>query len=152
MRDCGCFYLAAGKHAEEPIFHQSSQSVRGAPLREQIVSMRLQDMQQVAVPGSYRQLYDALRQHPAVRGLRELDRASQDTMDLPQPQVPRMCKRHARRGKVAVRRPIQRSDDGQRDKLGKLPPRLVVPADRSQRQYCLTLVLRDLEVECFVWR
>jgi hypothetical protein len=43
--------------------------------------MRLQDMQQVAVPGSYRQLHDALRQHPAVRGLRELDRASQDAMD-----------------------------------------------------------------------
>jgi hypothetical protein len=63
-----------------------------------------------------------------------------------------MRKRHARRGKVAVRRPIQRSDDGQRDKLGKLPPRLVVPADRSQRHYGFTLVLGDLEAECFVCR
>ena len=63
-----------------------------------------------------------------------------------------MRKRHARRGKVAVRRPMQRSDDGQRDKLGKLPPRLVEPADRSHRQYCFTLVLRDFEVECFVCR
>jgi len=42
-------------------------------------------MQQVTVPGSYLQLHDTLREHPAVRGLRELDRASQDTMDLPQP-------------------------------------------------------------------
>jgi hypothetical protein len=63
-----------------------------------------------------------------------------------------MRKRHARRGKVTVRRTIQRSDDGQRDKLGKLRPRLVVPADRSLRQYCFTLALRDLEVECFVCR
>src|SRR6202030_227010 len=135
MRDCGCFYLAAGKHAEEPIFHQTSQSGRGAPLREQIVSMRLKDMQQVAVPGSYRQLHDALREHPAVRSLRELDRASQDAMDLPQPRVPRVREGHARGGEVAVRRPIQRSNDGQRDKLGKLPPRLVVLDDWARSQY-----------------
>jgi hypothetical protein len=63
-----------------------------------------------------------------------------------------MRKRHARRGKVAVRRPIQRSHDGQRDKLGKLPPRLVVLADRPQRHYGFTSVLRDLEVESFVCR
>src|SRR6516165_772254 len=72
--------------------------------------MRLQDMQQLAVPGSYRQLHDALREHPTVRGLSELDRASQDAMDLPQPGVPRVRKSHARRGEVVVRRPIQRSN------------------------------------------
>jgi hypothetical protein len=52
-------------------------------------------------------------------------------MDLPQPRVPRVRERHVRRGEVAVRRPIQRSNDGQRDKLGKLPPGLIVPADWS---------------------
>src|SRR6516165_9454098 len=114
--------------------------------------MRLEDMQQVAVPGSYRQLHDALREQPAVGGLRELDWASQDAVNLPQPRVPRVRERHARRGKVAVRRPIQRSNDGQRDKLGKLPPGLVVPADWSHSQSGFTLVLRDLEVNCFVRR
>ena len=77
--------------------------------------MRLQYLQQVAVPGNYWQLHDTLREHPAVRGLSELDRASQDAMDLPQPGVPSVRKSHARRGEVAVRRPIQRSNDGQRD-------------------------------------
>ena len=33
-----------------------------------------------------------------------------------------------------------------------MPPRLVEPADRSQRQYCFIVVPRDLEVECFVCR
>ena len=114
--------------------------------------MRLQNMQQAAVPGSYRQLHDALREHPAVSGLRELDRASQDAMDLPQPRVPRVRESHARRGEVAVRRPIQRSDDSQRDKLGKLLPRLVVPADWAHSQYGFTFLLRDFEVDCFVRR
>src|SRR5215471_7710265 len=114
--------------------------------------MRLQDIQQVAVPGSYWQLDDALREHPAVRGLRELGRASQDAMDLPQPGVPRVREGHARRGEVAVRRPIQRSNDGQRDKLGKLPPGLVAPTDWSHSEYGFTLVLRDLEVNCFIRR
>src|SRR5215469_10613514 len=114
--------------------------------------MRLEDMQQVAVPGSYRQLHDALREHPAVRGLRELDRASQDAMDLPQSGISGVREGHARRGEVAVRRPIQRSNDGQRDKLGKLPPGLVVPADWAQSQYGFTFVLRDFEVDCFVRR
>src|SRR5215472_19086281 len=109
--------------------------------------MRLQDLQQVAVPGSYWQLHDALREHPAVRSLRELDRASQDAMDFPQPGVPRVRKSHARRGEVAVRRPIQRSNDGQRDKLGELPPGLVVPADWAHSQYGFTFVLRDFEVK-----
>src|SRR5262250_94572 len=105
--------------------------------------MRLQDLQQVAVPGSYRQLHDALREYPAVRGLCELDRASQDAVDLPQPGIPRVREGHARRGEVAVRRPIQRSNNGQRDKLGKLPPGLVVPADWPYSQYGFTVVLGD---------
>ena len=95
---------------------------------------------------------DALKEHPAVRGLCELDRASQDAMDLPQPRAPRVRKSHARRSEVAVCRPIQRSNDGQRDKFGKLPPRLVVPADWAHRQYGFTFVLRDFEVNCFVRR
>src|ERR1700747_3432168 len=114
--------------------------------------MRLKDMQQVAVPGSYRQLHDALREHPAVRSLRELDRASQDAMDLPQPRLPRVREGHARGGEVAVRRPIQCSNDGQRDELGKLPPRLVVLDDWARSQYGFTLVLRDFEVEGFLRR
>jgi hypothetical protein len=112
--------------------------------------MRLKDMQQVAVPGSYRQLHDALREHPAVRSLRELDWASQDAMDLPQPRVPRVREGHARGGEVAVRRPIQRSNDGQRDKLGKLPPRLVVLDDWARSQYGFPFVLRDFKVDGFV--
>jgi len=102
--------------------------------------------------GIQRQLHDTLREYPAVRGLRELDRASQDAMDLSQPRVPRVREAHARRGEVVVRRPIQRSNDGQRDKLGKLPPRLVVPADWAHSQYGFTFVLRDFEVNCFVRR
>jgi hypothetical protein len=43
-------------------------------------------------------------------------------------------------------------NDGQRDKLGKLLSRLVVLVDWAHSQYCLTLVLRDLEVDCFVRR
>jgi len=113
--------------------------------------MRLQDMQQVAVPGSYLQLHDALREHPAVGCLCELDWA-QDAMDLPQPGVPRVREGHVRRGEVSVRRPIQRSNDGQRDKFGKLPPRLVVPADWAHSQYRFALVLQDLEVNRFVCR
>jgi hypothetical protein len=73
-------------------------------------------------------------------------------MDFPQRQVPSVCKGHARRGEVAVCRPIQRSNDGQRDKLGKLPSGLVALVDWAHRQYCLTFVLRDLEVDCFVRR
>src|SRR6516162_1790932 len=105
--------------------------------------MRLQDMQQVAVSGSYLQLHDALREHPAAGCLCELDWASQDAMDLPHPGVPRVREGHVRRGEVSVRRPIQRSNDGQRDKFGKLPPRLVVPADWAHSQYRFALVLRD---------
>src|SRR5215471_5302791 len=107
--------------------------------------MRLQDLQQVAVCGGYRQLHDALREHPAVRGLRELDWASQNAVDLSQPRVPRVCEGHARRGEVAVRRPIQRSNDSQRDKLAKLPPGLLIPADRAHSQYGFTFILRDFE-------
>src|SRR5580704_2210361 len=63
----------------------------------------------------------------------------------------RACAKVMRDG-VAVCRPIQRSNDGQRDKLGKLPSGLVVLVDWAHRQYCLTFVLRDLEVDCFVRR
>src|SRR5215469_3353149 len=73
-------------------------------------------------------------------------------MDLPQPRVSRVREGHARGGEVAVCRPIQRSNDGQRDKLGKLPPGLVVPADWSHSEYSFTEILRDLEVNCFVRR
>ena len=54
--------------------------------------------------------------------------------------------------KSRVCRPIQRSNDGQRDKLGKLLPRLVVPADGAHSQYGFTFLLRDFEVDCFVRR
>src|SRR6267154_2018817 len=73
-------------------------------------------------------------------------------MDFPQRQVPRVRKGHAQWGEVAIRRLVQRSNDGQRDKLGKLLSRLVVLVDWAHSQYCLTLVLRDLEVDCFVRR
>ena len=59
---------------------------------------------------------------------------SQDAVNLPQPRVPRVREGHVRRREVTIRRPIQRSNDGQRDKLGKLPQRLVVPADWAHRQ------------------
>jgi hypothetical protein len=73
-------------------------------------------------------------------------------MDFPQPPAPSVREGHRRRGEVAVRCPIQRSNDGQRDKLGKLPPRLVLPADWAHSQYCFTFVMRDLEADCFVRR
>jgi hypothetical protein len=73
-------------------------------------------------------------------------------MDFPQPPAPSVREGHTRRGEVAVRCPIQRSNDGQRDKLGKLPPGLVLPADWAHSQYCFIFVMRDLEADCFVRR
>src|SRR5215471_7514567 len=111
--------------------------------------MRLQDMQQSAVPRSYWQLHDALRQYPAIAGLRECNRASQNTAKLRQTGVPSVGKGDASRGKVAVRQPAQYSDKRQRTELGKLSARLVKCQNRAYRQDRLVSAARQLEADRF---
>ena len=45
-------YLTAGKQAQEVVFHHAPQAGRLAPLREEVVRVRLQNMQQVTVRGN----------------------------------------------------------------------------------------------------
>jgi hypothetical protein len=107
LGDLGDLCIAAGKQATEPVFHQTPQSAHAAPRREQLAGMRLQDLHELAILGDHPQLHDALGQYPAVCGLRELDRASQDALDLPQIRPAGMRKGYARRGDIAVREPAQ---------------------------------------------
>src|SRR5271169_1018433 len=118
-------YLTAGKQAQEVVFHHAPQAGCLAPLREEIVRVRFQDMQQVTVRGNYRQLYNAFWKRPAVDGMGELDRTSQNAMDFPQLAVPSVYKGYTRRGEVAVRQLAQHSHQRQRDELGKLAACLV---------------------------
>src|SRR5271169_65959 len=98
----------------------------------------------MAVLRNDRQLHDTLREHPAVCGVRKLDRASQDTMNVTQFRVPSVRKGHARGGEIAVRQHAQHSNGSQRDELGKLPAWLVVSAHWADGQDGLVFMPRDL--------
>jgi hypothetical protein len=82
--------------------------------------MRLQNPQQAAIPGSYRQLQDALRKYPAVGGLGKLGRTSQDTVDFSQPRIPSVFKGDPSRRKVPIGQPVQHAENRQGDEFGEL--------------------------------
>ena len=115
-----------------------------------MVAMRLQDTQEAAVLGEDRQFHDALRQYPAICRLRELDRASQDTVDLLEPRIPGVRKAHAQWDKVPVRQGAQHPVERQRDEFGKLPPRHVKSHHGLKGQDRLVFVVRDLKANFFV--
>jgi hypothetical protein len=73
-------------------------------------------------------------------------------MNLSQARVPRVRKGYAPRGEVAVRKPLQRSDNRQRAELGKLSARLIQCEHRVCRQDRLVFMLRDLEADRFARR
>ena len=107
--------------------------------------MRLQDLQQVAVLGDYRQLHRASRQHPAIGRLHELDRASQNAVNLAQLRVPGMRKGYPRGDKIAICHPGQHSDYLQRAELKKLSARDVECEHQAGRQDCLDCARRDFD-------
>src|SRR4029078_3561448 len=116
-----------------------------------MVAMRLQDAQEATILGEDRQFHDALRQYPAICRLRELDRASQETVDLlEQPYIPRMCEAHADWNKVPIRQAMQQPVERQRGQFRKLPPRYVKGAHRLKSYDCLGFVARDLKANFVV--
>src|SRR6185436_20709047 len=110
-----------------------------------MITMRLQDTQEAAVLGEDRQLHDALRQYPAICRLRELDRASQDAVDLLEPRISGVRKGHAQWDKVPVSRAAQHPVERQRDEFGMLPARHVKRHYREEGQDHLVVVVRDLK-------
>ena len=112
--------------------------------------MRRQDLQQLTIPGHDRQIHDALRQHPTVHPLREVDRAAQQTVNLPQIGVSGMGKRYARQGEIAVCFLVQRPYEPECKKFEKLPVGLVEFLQMADRQDYLILVSRDLNDESLI--
>src|SRR3954452_23556587 len=112
-----------------------------------MVSMRLQDTQEAAVLGEDRQPHYASRQYPAICRLRELDRASQDTVDLLEPRIPGVRKTHAQWDKVPVCQLTQYSVECEGDKLGMLSGQLIERGCTLKSQYRLVLLTRDLKAD-----
>src|SRR6516162_837081 len=152
LGDHRCLYPAARQHGDEVVFHHTPQSRCRTPLSKQIVGIRLQDAQQMAVLGNHRQLHDALRKHPAVGGLRKLDWAAQEATGFPHSRVPSVCEGHACRRKITVRLLAQHAKDGKRGELGKLSARLVACAYNTDGEDCLIFKPRSLEQYCFTHR
>src|SRR3954471_5190317 len=107
--------------------------------------MRLQDPQQLAILGDYRQLHDALGQHPAFCDLHEFDRALQNAMNFSQSKVSGVCKGYLRRREVPVCQLAQHSVECQSDKLGMLSGRLIEREHTPKSQHCFVLLTRDLK-------
>jgi len=109
-------------------------------------------LQEAAVLRKDRQLHDALRQYPAIGRLRELDRASQDAVDLLEPRIPGVRKAHAQWDKVPVGQAAQHPVERQRDEFGMLPARHVKRHHGEEGQDCLVVMVRDLKANFFVCR
>src|SRR5215212_4021464 len=107
-----------------------------------MVTMRLQDLQQLAVLGDYRQLHDDFWQCPAFCSLHEFDRASQNTMDFSYCKVPGVRIGYPRRCEVPICQFAQHSIECQGDKLGMLSGRVIEREHTPKNQYRLILLNR----------
>ena len=120
------------------------------PLGKQIVGVRRQDPQQLTIPGHNRQIHDSLWQDPTVDPLREVDRAPQQTVNLPQIGVSGVGKCYARQGEIAVCLLVQRPNETECKKFEKLPVWLVEFLQMADSQDYLILLSRDLNDESFI--
>src|SRR3954452_25171914 len=112
-----------------------------------MVTMRLQDPEQLAILGDYRQLHDAFGQYPAFRDLHEFDRALQNAMNFSQSKVSGVCKGYLQRREVPVCQLAQHSVECQGDKLGMLSGQLIEREHTSKSQYCFVLPTCDLKAD-----
>src|SRR4029077_5386622 len=87
------------------------------------------------------------RQDPTIYRLREVHRAPQQAVNLPQIGVSGMGKCYPQRGEIAVRLLVQRSNEPECKELKKLPVRLVRFLHMADRQSYLVLPSRDLNDE-----
>jgi hypothetical protein len=61
LRDYRCLHPAIGEPVEKLVFHHAPQSRGRLPFGEQIVGMRPQDLEKMAILGPYSKLHDTLR-------------------------------------------------------------------------------------------
>jgi hypothetical protein len=120
------------------------------PLGKQIVGVRRQDLQQLTISGHNGEVHDTVRQDPTVDRLREVYRAPQQTMNLPQIGVSRVGESYAQRGEIAICLLVQRSNEPGREEFEKLSVLLVEFLHMADSQDYLILLSRDLKGECLI--